>query len=43
MLATKTKSVDVAEFLKAIAKDTPENKALIEQLIIDLCAATIEP
>lgn len=43
MLATKTESVDAAEFLRSIAKDTPENRALIEQLLIDLLKVTTEP
>lgn len=35
--------LDVACFLKAIAKDTPENQNLIEQLLSDLVEATDEP
>lgn len=39
----KNESLDVACFLRAIAKDTPENKNLIEQLLSDLVEATDEP
>lgn len=40
---SETKSVDVVEFLKAIAKDTPKNQALISQILIDLAAIVDEP
>lgn len=41
MLATK--SVDAAELLKAITKDTPENQAIIKKFLSDLVATTTEP
>lgn len=37
------KTVDAAEFLKSISKDTPENQALILVFLNDLVATTTEP
>jgi hypothetical protein len=34
--------IDTIEFLNALANDTPEHKAIIEQLLIDLTQEIIE-